>query len=172
MAGFPDVPPVTKWFQPAGRESRQIVELIPEGDHRASDVVSEILRLTTGATSDLLAGQDLVHVDLSAANVLFDEEDCATAVVDWNLGLYRGHRRLALVQTRFDREWFVRSADADETEVAAARHLDEVLVDQIHPDVLRVYWAYWLRHHLVKAFRSGASTVIDWQLELAESRLQ
>lgn len=172
MAGFPDVPTVTEWFQSAGRESRQIVELIPEGDHRASDVVSEILRRTTGAASDLLAGQDLVHVDLSAANVLFDEEDCATAVVDWNLGLYRGHRRLALVQTRFDREWFVRRADADATEVAAARRLDEVLVDQIHPETLRLYWAYWLRHHLLKAFRSGVSTVIDWQLELAESRLQ
>ena len=52
----------------------------------------------------MLAGQELVHVDLSAAKVLFDDEDRATAVVDWNLGVYRG----ALVQTRFDREWFVR----------------------------------------------------------------
>ena len=172
VSGFADVPPVTDWFQPAGGDPRQIVDLTPEGDRRASEVVSEIVRLTSNATNVLLAGHDLVHVDLSAANVLFDEEDRATAVVDWNLGVYRGDRRLALVQTRFDREWFVRRADADETEVAAARRLDEVLVDQIDPDTLRVYWAYWLRHQLPKAFRSEASTVIDWQLELAESRLQ
>ena len=120
----------------------------------------------------MLAGQDLVHVDLSAANVLFDDEDRATAVVDWNLGVYRGDRRLALVQTRFDREWFVRRPDADDTEMAAARRLDDILHDRIAPATLRVYWAYWLRHHLPRAFRSGAPAVIDWQLELAESRLR
>jgi len=36
-----------------------------------------------------------------------------TPVVDWNLGVYRGDRRLALVQTRFDREWFVRRPAAE-----------------------------------------------------------
>ena len=172
VAGRPDVAPVSQWFQPPGGDSRHLAELVPEDDRRARELVQEIVRLTTEAPDDVLAGHDLVHVDLSAANVLFDEEDRATAVVDWNLGVYRGDRRLALVQTRFDREWFVRRADADETEVAAARRLDDVLVDQIDPDTLRVYWAYWLRHHLPKAFRSEVSTVIDWHLELAESRLQ
>ena len=120
----------------------------------------------------MLAVHDLVHVDLSAANVLFDDEDRATAVVDWNLGVYRGDRRLALVQTRFDREWFVRRPDADDTEMAAARRLDDILSDRIAPDTLRVYWAHWLPHHLPRAFRSGAQAVIDWQLELAELRLR
>lgn len=172
VACLPDVPSVTEWFRPAGGDGRQIVELVPEGDRRASDVVNEIVRLITEAPRDVLAGHDLVHVDLSAANVLFDEDDSATAVVDWNLGVYRGDCRLALVQTRFDREWFVRRADADQIEVAAARRLDEILIDQIRPNLLRVYWAYWLHHQLSKALRIGTSTVIDWQLEFAESRLQ
>jgi aminoglycoside phosphotransferase (APT) family kinase protein len=86
-----------------------------------------------------MAGVDLVHVDLSAANVLFDENDRATGVVDWNLGAYRGDRLFALVQTQLDREWFVRSPDADPVENAAAAHLDEILRDRIAPETLRAY---------------------------------
>ena len=56
--------------------------------------------------------------------------------------------------------------------MAAARRLDEILDDRIAPDTLRVHRAYWLRHHLPRAIRSGAPAVIDWQLALAESRLR
>ena len=118
-----------------------------------------------------MVGTDLVHVDLSAANVLFDENDRATAVVDWNLGAYRGDRLFALVQTRFDREWFVRSPDPDPVENAAAAHLDEILLNRISPATLRVYWARWMLHHLSRAIRSGSSEVVDWHLDMAESRL-
>jgi hypothetical protein len=172
LSGRPDVPSVSDWFRPAGEDRDRKFQYVPEDDRRAREVVQEIVRLTSSAEDDVLAGGDLVHVDLSAANVLFDEEDRATAVVDWNLGVYRGDHQLALVQTRFDREWFVRRADADETELAAARRLDEVLADRIAPDTLRLYWAYWLGHHIPGAFRSGDSTVIEWQLALAETRLQ
>ncbi len=172
VASWPDVPPVIDWFRPDDTRLDQVVDGTPEGDRRAGEVVAEIVLLTAEAPPDLLAGDDLVHVDLSAANVLFDDDDRATAVVDWNLGVYRGDRRLALVQTLFDREWFVQRADADETELASARRLDEMLSDQTPPATLRVYWAYWLAHHLPKAFRTGDSTAIDWQLTLAESRPQ
>ncbi len=172
MIDFPDVPPVAQWFLQDDDDQQPIVDLVPPGDHRAGDVVGEIVRLTTGTSSvETLAGPDLVHVDLSAANVLFDDADTATAVVDWNLGIFRGDRRLALVQTRLDREWFVQRPDADPTQVAAARHLDEILAERIEPDTLRTYWAYWLLHQLPKAFRGGSAAVIEWQLQLAESRL-
>ncbi|GAB3750692.1 phosphotransferase [Microlunatus parietis] len=173
LADLPDVPPVTRWFRPPGTDPYLILDLVPQHDHRARDVAEEILRITTAeASEDRLAGDDLVHVDLSAANVLFDDQERPTAVVDWNLGVYRGDRRLALVQTRFDREWFVRRADPDQVELAAAHLLDEILTDLIPPDQLRTFWAFWLLHQLPRALRRGAAApVIDWQLALAESRL-
>lgn len=171
VVDLPTVPSVSEWFRSGESAARPLLASIPERDRRARRVVSEIVRLIADAPAEVLAGDDLVHVDLSAANVLFDDDDRATAVVDWNLGVYRGDRHLALVQTRFDREWFVRRPDADDTELAAARRLDDILDDRIAPATLRVYWAYWLRHHLPQAFRNGAPAVIDWQLELAESRL-
>jgi Ser/Thr protein kinase RdoA (MazF antagonist) len=137
---------------------------------RSRGVLHEILRIGRREPREMV-GDDLVHVDLSAANVLFDENDRATGVVDWNLGVYRGDRLFALVQTRFDREWFVRSPDADPVENAAAAHLDEILADRIAPSTLRRYWAHWMLHQVSRAIRSAQSEVIEWHLDLAESRL-
>lgn len=173
LADLPDVPPVARWFQLEGGDPAQILGLVNASDQRPRGIVEQIVQITSRTSSaELLTGDDLVHVDLSTANVLFDASDTATAVVDWNLGVYRGDRRLALVQTRFDREWFIQSPDAGAAEIAAAGHLDEVLADRIDPETLRVYWAFWLHHHLPKAFRSESATVIDWQLAMAESRLR
>ena len=118
-----------------------------------------------------MVGNDLVHVDLTAANVLFDENDRATGVVDWNFGAYRGDRLFALVQTRIDREYFVQSPDADPVEDAAAAHLDEILVDRIVPATLRRYWAHWMLHQLCWVVQSAPSEVVEWRLDMAESRL-
>lgn len=172
LGNLPDVPPVANWFQKDG-DPRRIADLIPPHDRRAHEVLREMIRLATRTSNaETLAGSDLVHVDLSAANVLFDDEGSATAVVDWNLGAYRGDRRLALVQTRFDREWFVQSPNPEPSQIAAARHLDEILTTRIPPDTLRIYWAHWLLHQLPKALRNGSATVIDWQLSMAEGRLR
>jgi hypothetical protein len=138
---------------------------------RSRRVLEEVVRISRQIPF-APPGNDLVHVDLSAANVLFDENDRATGVVDWNLGAYRGDRLFALVQTRLDREWFVRSPDADPVETAAAQHLDAVLADRVPPDVLRWYWACWMLHQLCRVLPSQASDVVDWHLELAESRLR
>jgi aminoglycoside phosphotransferase (APT) family kinase protein len=141
-------------------------------DHspRGRRVLEQIVRITVG-TPDATAGADLVHTDLSGANVLFDEDGSATGVVDWNLGVYRGDRHFALVQTRFDREWFVRASDADPVETAAAFRLDEILAERIPPDTLRLYWAQWMLHQLDRAIRTGSPEAVDWHLDLAESRL-
>lgn len=67
MADFPDVPPVASWFQQGEGDSQRITDLTPEGDRRASGAVSEIIRLTSSASSaEHLAGTDLVHVEISA----------------------------------------------------------------------------------------------------------
>jgi aminoglycoside phosphotransferase (APT) family kinase protein len=145
-------------------------EILEAHSDRSRRVLERIRRFGQAEPREML-GTDLVHVDLSAANVLFDENDRATAVVDWNLGTYRGDRLFALVQTRFDREWFVRAPDADPTENAAAARLDEILHDRIARATLRRYWACWILHHLARAIRSAPSEVIDWHLDMAESRL-
>jgi aminoglycoside phosphotransferase (APT) family kinase protein len=137
---------------------------------RSRRVLEQIVRIVGGAP-DETAGGDLVHIDLSGANVLFDENDTATGVVDWNLGAYRGDRFFALVQTRFDREWFVRSPDADPVETAAAFRLDDILAERIPPDTLRLYWARWMLHQLDRAIRTAPPEAVDWHLDLAESRL-
>ncbi|GAA1671593.1 hypothetical protein GCM10009830_17020 [Glycomyces endophyticus] len=137
---------------------------------RGRRVLDRIVGITEGAPEP--SGTDLVHIDLSGANVLFDAHGAATAVVDWNMGVFRGDRHFALVQTRFDREWFVRSPDADPVETAAALRLDDLLAERLSPDTLRRYWAHWLLHHLDRAIRSSPPETVDWHLDLAESRLR
>lgn len=169
LTARPDVPaPPLRLARSGGQCPRH--EILEAHSHRSRRVLAEIRRVGHAEPREML-GTDLVHVDLSAANVLFDENDRATAVVDWNLGAYRGDRLFALVQTRFDREWFVRSPDADPIENAAAARLDEILHDRIAPATLRMYWARWMLHHLAWAIRSASSEVIDWHLDMAESRL-
>jgi aminoglycoside phosphotransferase (APT) family kinase protein len=161
LAARPDVP--TPLLAPRH-------EVLEAYSPRSRRVLDEILRVGRRQPPDPV-GEDLVHVDLTAANVLFDDNDRATGVVDWNLGAYRGDRLFALVQTRFDREWFVQSPDADPVENAAAAHLDHILADRIAPATLRTYWAHWMLHQLSRAIPSAPAEVIDWQLDMAEERL-
>ena len=169
LAARPDVPACRlRRHHHGGPSARH--EALARHSPRSQRILDTMLRIGARAP-DLADGPDLVHVDLSAANVLFDEHDRATAVVDWNLGAYRGDRLFALVQTRFDREWFVQSPNADLVETAAAAHLDQILADRIAPDTLRLYWAHWMLHHLSQAIRSAPPEAVDWHLDLAESRL-
>lgn len=169
LAPRPDVPAPAMCRQrsddPAGHP--RLAEL--GRPHRR--VLEELSCIRRRAPAEIAAGTDLVHIDLSPANVLFDETDRATAVVDWNLGVYRGDRMFALVNTRFDREWFVRSPDADPVESRAAAHLDEILAERIDPGRLRSYWALWLLHHLSRTLDSGPLEALEWQLDMAQSRL-
>jgi aminoglycoside phosphotransferase (APT) family kinase protein len=169
LAARPEVP-VPPLYLACGSDPDRRHEALAAHSERSRAVRDEILRICRREPRDL-AGSDLVHVDLSAANVLFDEDDRATGVVDWNFGAYRGDRLFALVQTRLDREWFVRSPDADPVEDAAAARLDEVLVDRIAPATLRLYWALWLLHQLCWVVSSAPAEVVEWHLDLAESRL-
>ncbi|WP_345581597.1 phosphotransferase, partial [Nonomuraea rosea] len=139
-------------------------EVLATHSPRSRCVLKEILRIGRREPREMV-GDDLVHVDLTAANVLFDENDRATGVVDWNLGASHGDRLFALIQTRIDREWFVQSPDADPMENAAAAHLDEILADRIAPATLRMYWAHWMLRQLCRAVGSAPSNVVDWHLD-------
>lgn len=165
------VPPVHEWFRPVDGQDVDVVALAASaGSGRAEAVVAELVDVAVSSL-DLLGGTDVVHVDLNAANVLFDEGDVATGVVDWNLGLFAGPRHLALVQTRFDREWFVRGEAPDPGETAAARYLDRLLAERVDPERLRAWWAFWLLHGLPQAFASRKASVVDWHLALADTHV-
>ena len=169
LAARPDVPMPPLCLARGGGSCpcHEVLAAHSQRSRRVLDGIRRIGRREPRGSGDI----DLVHIDLTAANVLFDENDRAIGVVDWNLGAYRGDRLFALVQTRFDREWFVRSPEADPVENAAAAHLDDILLDRIAPATLRVYWARWMLHQLSRAIRSASSEVVDWHLGMAESRL-
>lgn len=165
------VPPVRDWFLPVdGPGYDGVARAAAAASSRAEVVVAELVDVATSRL-DVLEGTDVVHVDLNAANVLFDADDVATGVVDWNLGLFAGPRHLALVQTRFDREWFVRGEAPDLDETAAAHYLDELLRERVDPERLRAWWAFWLLHGLPKAFAGRDTAVLDWHLDLADTRI-
>ncbi|WP_034262712.1 phosphotransferase family protein [Actinospica robiniae] len=170
LAARPDVPAPQLCLYCSGDPCRRY-EVLEAHSPRSRGVLDEILRIVGRREPASMAGSDLVHVDLTAANVLFDEDDRATGVVDWNLGAFRGDRLFALVKTRIDREWFVRAPDADPVENAAAAHLDEILRDRLAPDTLRSYWAHWMLYQLCWAIQSASAEAVGWQLDLAESRL-
>jgi aminoglycoside phosphotransferase (APT) family kinase protein len=169
LAARPEVPVPPQCRSRGGPDPRHAT--LADHGLRGRRVLEQIVRITERAP-DATVGTDLVHTDLSGANVLFDEDGTATGVVDWNLGAYRGDRHFALVQTRLDREWFVRSPDADPVETAAAFRLDDILAERIPPDTLRLYWARWMLQQLDRAIRTAPPEAVDWHLDLAESRLE
>ena len=170
-AAVTEVLPVSGWFLPDGRRTHDRVLGLAKGEgQRAATVVDDLVAVAE-ANFDRLGGDDIVHVDLNAANVLFDERDRATGVVDWNLGIFTGPKDLALVQTRFDREWFVQSPATESVETAAARYLDQILAERIDQPRLRAWWAFWLLHWLPKAFSLQQPSIVGWHLDLAEERV-
>lgn len=121
--------------------------------------------------SQTMMGTDLVHIDLTTPNILFDTAGSITGVVDWNLGAYRGDRHLALVKTRFELEWGLHSPAPDPAEVAAAGHLDRILGQRLPPDILRSYWAHRMLYQLHFALQFAPPDVAEWHLQVAEDRL-
>ncbi|WP_161606338.1 phosphotransferase [Microlunatus speluncae] len=118
-----------------------------------------------------LPGDDLVHIDLTPPNVLVDDTGAVTGIVDWNLGAYRGDRHLALVKTRFDLEWALRSDHPAPASVAAAERLDRVLSARLKAPDLRRYWAHRMLYQLHWALQLESPEVVDWHLDVAEDRL-
>jgi len=117
-------------------------------------------------------GEDLLHIDLTGPNILFDGEGVVTGVVDWNLGAYRGDRHLALVKTRFEEEWGIRRSPAPNANaVAAAAQLDDILADRVPAATLRAYWAHRMLYQLYWAVRELPPEILDWHFQAAEERL-
>ena len=118
-----------------------------------------------------VGGNDVHHVDLDLSNVLFDESGSVVGVVDWNLGVFRGDRNQALVKTRFEQEWALRSPAPEPMQVAAASHLDDVLKNRVSTSDLSRYWASRLLYQLHWMLQYGRPEHVEWHLTVAEQRL-
>lgn len=117
-----------------------------------------------------MTGTDLVHLDYARGNVLFDTEGVITGVVDWNLGVARGDRRLGLVCLRSDLEWTVLDPQRNPVDRSAIDRLDQIIEEQIDPSLQRKYWAYWTLQKLHWAILQNATGTIDLFLRLGENR--
>ena len=146
-------------------------EVLATHGARSRHVLEEILAIGRREPREM-TGDDLVHVDLTAANVLFDDHDRATGVVDWNpapaaaIGsspsFRPGSTGSGSSGPRTPTRW---------AETAAAVHLDEILAHRIAPATLRLYWAHWMLRQLTWAVRSTPPDVVDWHLDMIETRL-
>lgn len=116
-------------------------------------------------------GDDLVHVDLTVPNILFDEEGQLSGVVDWNFGVARGDRRFGLIKLLFDLTWAAAMPGDEQAPRPDALARAAEAVDAIEPETLRLYWAHWTLAMLYWTIRSGNEEVIAIHLDLGESRL-
>jgi aminoglycoside phosphotransferase (APT) family kinase protein len=110
-----------------------------------------------------MAGDDLVHVDYHAGNVLVDENGTISAVVDWN-GTARGDARFAIVVLRF-------TGPPGQLPLDTAARIDEAIDDELTPDELRPYWAALSLRLVDWSIRHFTDPATEHWLDLAESRI-
>ncbi|RZT19504.1 phosphotransferase family enzyme [Kribbella sp. VKM Ac-2569] len=109
-----------------------------------------------------MTGDDLVHLDFHAGNVLTDAGRI-TGIVDWD-GIGRGDRRFALVTLRFDAH--VRLDGADLT------WFDELLENTLNPAVLRLYWAHMSLRQVDWSIRHHTPADTTHWLDFSETRMR
>ncbi len=138
-------------------------------DDRTRRLLDVIRRIGT-ASPHRMAGDDLVHLDFHAGNVLVDRTGAVTGVVDWD-GVARGDHRFALVTLRFDLA--VPGSDAQDRSArsAAARWLDNRIDELIDDATLRAYWAHMGLRLVDWAIRHHGPDEVDRWLTVAASRL-
>lgn len=141
-------------------------------DDRSRRLLRQIRSI--GATGgDRMAGDDVVHLDFTPGNILFNNSGEVTGVVDWHgiNGLARGDRHFGLVTLRFDLAWGAaldpRYPPVDQ---AATRHLD-MLIDAIPPTLLRRYWAHMSLRMVDWTIRHHGPADVEHQLAFAATRL-
>jgi hypothetical protein len=115
-----------------------------------------------GADRDTADGDDLVHLDFHAANVLTqtgpDGRAVVTGVVDWD-GAARGDGRIDLVTLRFDLA--LRAPHLIES-------VDERLAAVLPIDRWRAYWAHMSLRQLDWSIRHHTAGAVDFWLDVVE----
>jgi aminoglycoside phosphotransferase (APT) family kinase protein len=171
LADHPEVPNPDLHLRVGGRELFRH-DSLARYDDRSRRLLARIRAV--GATGgDRMAGDDVVHLDLTPGNILVDDAGRITGVVDWDgyNGLARGDRRFGLVTLRFDLAWGIAldprypAVDPD-----AVDRLD-TLLDAIPPATLRRYWAHMSLRMVDWTIRQHGPSDVDHQLAFAATRL-
>ncbi|MBM7785494.1 phosphotransferase [Tenggerimyces flavus] len=149
LAGRPDVPILPMLLQRggSGEPKHHVLENHSARTRRLLHAIHEI----GDEEPHEMSGDDLVHPDYTFGNVLYDDRQHVSGVVDWNWGVSRGDRHLALVRIYIDLFWSTLYPGS--VDQSASARLDEVVEELIDPHVLRMYWAhvtlgqlsYWIR---------------------------
>ncbi len=151
----------------------------PPGDHRWHETLgrySDHSRRLLGRLTEMdrtcavqMTGDDVVHLDYSVGNILFDEHGQITGVIDWNFGVARGDRRLALLGMKVH---LTNEGDGYGAKPEAVDRLDQILADTIDPALLRLYWAHVTVHRVHWAIENNLPPErIGQELDLAERHL-
>jgi aminoglycoside phosphotransferase (APT) family kinase protein len=168
LADRPDVPILPLCLDRSG-DPYPRHEVLAEHSDRSRRILDAILKIDEPRE---MSGDDLLHIDLTGPNILFDDTGAITGIVDWNLGAYRGDRHLALVKTRFEQEWGIHEPTPNPDAAAAAAHLDNILTERVPAATLHRYWAHRVLYQLYWAIQGAPPDVLDWHFEVAEARLR
>lgn len=95
--------------------------------------VLERIRAIEGGSLFQMSGDDLVHIDFSIENALFDRSGELTGIVDWNFGVARGDRRFSLLRLKSN------VAGDYNASAAVVDHVDRILETSLGPELLRTY---------------------------------
>lgn len=123
------------------------------------------------ASPDRMTGDDLLQLDLNGDNILIDEDGQLTGLVDWNWGVARGDRSLALVHLRLCMAWGTLNPDIGRAFYEAMELLDAHLAETVDPDLLLMYSAHSTLHMVAWAIRQWPSHVIEAFIRTGEGML-
>lgn len=110
-----------------------------------------------------MAGDDLVHGDYHFGNVLVDDDDKISGVVDW-IGTARGDARFGIIVIRF-------AGPPGHLPAEVEARVDQALDDELAADELRPYWAALSLRLVDWSIRHFTDPATDHWLDLAESRI-
>ncbi len=166
LADRPDVPVPALRLGPDQPDRRRST-LLAEHSDRSRRLLQRIREIGESAPAEV-AGDDLLHPDLTIGNILYDAGQ-VTGIVDWNWGVRRGDRRFALLGIYNDLFWstgYPGGADR-----AAWDRIDAVVAATIEPDLLRAYWAQLTLDQLGHWIVEGRTEAIELFLRFGEYRL-
>lgn len=146
-------------------------DLIERHSSRALRLLDAI-RGTSGDRGMDVSGDDLVHVDLTVGNMLFDAKGNISGVIDWNYGVARGDRFFGVVKLLHTLSFAIAAPHADlRPTQGAVDRVEQVLARCLDPKTLRRYWAHQTLNMLYVSRRWGTEEAFRTYLDLGESKL-
>lgn len=167
LADRPEVPPPPAFPAPAA-DGHPWQQTLGQYSERSRRLLRRLLEIDAGGPFEM-TGDDVVHLDYSLGNVLFDEHGKISAVLDWNFGIARGDRHFALLGLR---DHLLDEGDNFEGRQAAIDRLDEVLDATLGADLLYIYRAHRSAHSVHYSMSNGfRAAKIEHDIEVAECHL-